>query len=151
MVRYNTFMDKVCRKCNQAKPLSEFWHDKRATDTLRSWCKDCEREQKRPYMREYRKRRKAAGKHHRGKHRKYKPLAIEAYGGKCVLCGFTDIRALTIHHVYNDGALHRNHRKSGEVLYRQLHREGYPQHRGLVIFCANCHMIEHAKTRAQSL
>jgi hypothetical protein len=35
---------KLCAKCNQLKPLSEFHKDKSCKDGLSSWCKECKRQ-----------------------------------------------------------------------------------------------------------
>jgi len=35
---------KVCTKCNQKKPVSEFYKQKNSKDGLMSWCKECHRE-----------------------------------------------------------------------------------------------------------
>ncbi len=36
---------KVCVRCGRSKPAAEFYSDKRASDGLRSHCKECHREQ----------------------------------------------------------------------------------------------------------
>ena len=136
-------MLKECSKCHASKEASEFYKCKRYRDNLRPYCKACSALYSKDYMREYRKRRKAEGKPHRGK--PHKTQTMVAYGGVCVRCGFSDVRALTLHHENNDGVCHRTGRRSGEVLYRQLHAEGYPQDRGIIILCANCHMINDSK------
>jgi len=69
---------------------------------------------------------------------------LEHYGnGKiaCVNCGFEDIRALTIDHVYNDGARHRGKiGGGGRVLYKWLIDNGYPE--GFQTLCMNCQWIK---------
>ena len=37
-----TIPSKVCRKCNQIKPLTEYTKDKSKSDGLQSSCKSCE-------------------------------------------------------------------------------------------------------------
>lgn len=76
--------------------------------------------------------------------------ALKHYGGgeiKCVICGFSDIRALVLDHINNDGAEHRkewriNGRglKGGTNIYERLKRFGFID--GLQTVCANCNMIK---------
>lgn len=46
---------KVCTKCDQGKPVSEFYKHKSSPDGLMSWCKQCHRE----YMNKSRKKKKS--------------------------------------------------------------------------------------------
>jgi len=36
-------LKKVCTKCNEAKPISDFYRAKRSKDGFHSWCKQCAR------------------------------------------------------------------------------------------------------------
>jgi hypothetical protein len=75
-----------------------------------------------------------------------KHLAMAAYGGACVLCKISDIRCLTLHHTLDDGLKDRpGPRAGGDPVYRRLAKEGFPQDRGIVILCANCHLIQNGK------
>lgn len=40
---------KICNRCNQTKPISEFDKDKSHKDGLNNWCKACKYEQKKNY------------------------------------------------------------------------------------------------------
>lgn len=62
---------------------------------------------------------------------------INAYGGKCVCCGETEERFLTLEHTWHDGA---EHRKAGKKVYQDLRGKGFPQDKGLTIMCWNCNM-----------
>ena len=141
-------MLKECSKCHVLKKETEFYKSKRYKDKLYPYCKACSALYSKNYMREYRKRRKAMGEITRG--RPYKSRVMAAYGGVCSRCGFSDIRALTLHHKFNNGASHRKSRRSGEALYRQLHAEGCPQDRGIIVLCANCHMINDSNPRGSA-
>lgn len=144
-------MRKKCSKCQLVKDETEFYRITRHKDKRRAYCKDCRRELSKGYMHEYRKRRKALGLSARGNSRgaTRKAAVMAAYGGVCCRCGFSDVRALTIHHVNGNGVRHRGKgRRSGEALYRWLYREGFPRNRGLVILCANCHMINDSTSKS---
>ena len=62
---------------------------------------------------------------------------IEALGPKCVDCGYTDIRALEIDHVYNNGAEHRKTGR-GSSYYKSMldNLEDYQ------VLCSNCNQIK---------
>lgn len=73
---------------------------------------------------------------------------------KCSMCGFNDLRALTIDHVENNGAAERRrifgHRMyAGTTFYRWLRKNGYPRN-GYQILCFNCNIIKkHEHFRCQ--
>lgn len=89
-----------------------------------------------------------------GKNREYRRrLKVEVlthYGGgrlACVNCGFSDLRALTIDHVANDGAAHRKtlskdgrNGSSGSCIYTWLKKHGHPS--GFQTLCMNCNFIK---------
>ena len=73
--------------------------------------------------------------------------AISHYGRDsqplCNSCGFSDIGALCLDHINNDGAEHRKTVRSGKETYAWAKRNNYPP-----IFqtlCANCNMIKSSK------
>lgn len=68
--------------------------------------------------------------------RHYSPFLI------CMKCGFSDIRALSIHHIEGGGRAQRiavSHGKGGVDFYMWLRRNNYPP--GFQVLCMNCHMI----------
>lgn len=69
------------------------------------------------------------------------------YGKQCAICGFSDMRALSIDHVNQDGAKHTNGggktRLRGQLLYRWLVVNNFPD--GFRTLCGNCQSIEYAK------
>lgn len=70
--------------------------------------------------------------------RKLKIDVINGYGGKCIICGETEIYFLTIDHINNNGAEERRKiGKSTNVLYRRLRRKGYPKE-DYQLLCVNC-------------
>jgi len=77
-----------------------------------------------------------------------KKEALYHYGGntpKCVVCGYSNIEALEIDHMNNDGQSHRkeNNYASGRQTYIWLRQNNFPE--GFQILCANCHKIKHKK------
>lgn len=73
-----------------------------------------------------------------------KEFLVSKLGGKCVDCGESDIRVLTIDHKNNDGVEHRRklNTRAGAVFYQKLYREFRIQllHKYLLqLLCFNCH------------
>lgn len=56
----------------------------------------------------------------------------------CVMCGFRDIRALSLDHLHGNGNTHRRHIK--KWLYLWLKQQGFPE--GYQTLCMNCQMIK---------
>jgi len=70
-----------------------------------------------------------------------KELALTYYGnGKCacVICGFTDIRALSIDHIAGGGAKHKKTLGVSNI-YRWLIEHNYPK--GYRTLCMNCQWV----------
>lgn len=74
----------------------------------------------------------------------------------CAWCGFTDIRALCLDHIDNDGETHREalsglprgHGASGSVMYRWVKKNQYPE--GFQVLCANCNLIKEFRYREEN-
>lgn len=64
-----------------------------------------------------------------------------AYGNRCVCCGESNIKFLTLDHVNNDGRLHRKTVKSGRRVYAWAKKNGYPD--SLRLLCWNCNCGRH--------
>ena len=120
------------------------------------------REKVRMWQREYRKRNRERilerQKQYRAKHReklrrlrkerkeKLKLEVLKHYSKsdppRCVRCGFSDIRALTIDHIDGSGNIQRKqlHNKGGYHFYLWLKKQGYPE--GYQVLCMNCQWIK---------
>lgn len=76
--------------------------------------------------------------------RENKELIIAHYSksSSCAICGFTDIRALTIDHINGGGSKHRKLicRGGGNVFYVWLKKNNYPE--GFQVLCMNCQFIK---------
>jgi hypothetical protein len=141
---------KTCTVCKEVRPLSEFGKDKNSRDGYRSRCKSCVHKDNSRYYHANREARRAAHKawvkanpeKYREINRKrnlraterIKKEFVEAYGGACSCCGEDDIHFLTLDHVNGrDGE-----RRTGEHMYRQAKREGFPDSYRLLCFNCNC-------------
>lgn len=74
----------------------------------------------------------------------------------CLYCGYSDLDALVLDHINDDGAAHRkllgisSRGSAGMNTYEALKREGYPD--GLQVLCANCNTKKQAvKLRTERL
>jgi hypothetical protein len=79
---------------------------------------------------------------------KLRNAVFNHYGMKCAICDFSNVDALTIDHINNDGAAHRREIKGsraggGMVTYRWLIKNKYPE--GFRTLCQNCNIIEYKK------
>ena len=80
-----------------------------------------------------------------------KITALTHYGdGKCacVNCGFDDIKALCIDHIFNDGKEHRRFVLGGKNIYKWLIENGFPP--GFQTLCMNCNWIKYRQQRRES-
>jgi len=80
----------------------------------------------------------------RERRRRVKMIVLDRYGNVCCRCGFSDIRALQIDHIHNNGSSERraNGGKhfAGWNFYEYLIKSGLPE--GYQTLCANCNMIK---------
>ena len=66
-------------------------------------------------------------------HRKCRNAVISRYGGKCVVCGESDVDLLTIDHINGGG---NKHRSEISDIYRWLKLNDFPL--GFQVLCHNC-------------
>jgi hypothetical protein len=67
---------------------------------------------------------------------------IAVYGGKCLACGESHPAFLSVDHINNDGAYHRQIAGRGHRLYQWLQKNGFPQD-GFQLLCSNCNWLKH--------
>ena len=82
---------------------------------------------------------------------------------ECVLCGFSNIIALSLDHIDGGGCRHRREIRNsngvvqgknyggtgGWMLYQILKRSGYPQ--GYRTLCLNCQFVEHERLKGLAM
>ena len=121
----------TCTKCNETKPENEFVVDKRKRSGKQSQCRACDR--------------KRTKKHYR----KTRSSIFSKLGGSiCNICGFSDVRALQIDHIYGGGHQQVKKFKSSISLYNYLVLlpadelcESYQ------VLCANCNCIKRIENK----
>ena len=90
------------------------------------------------------KNREKIRQYSRDKALKAKYIILDRYGRECVLCGFSDIRALHLDHIENNGSEERKslggQKFSGKNFYYHLIKENLPE--GYQTLCANCNFIK---------
>lgn len=90
---------------------------------------------------QYREQKRAYG---RNRHKKFKQLLLDYFGGKCVRCGFSDVRALQVDHVFGDGyKLRKFEPKTQNPTTRLKYIKQYPERYQLL--CANCNWIKRVE------
>lgn len=143
-------MKKRCPKCSQELSSSKFY--KNANGTLDSYCKDCKREYRNQARREKRgyygsEKFKKTTKEYKKRYNKNlneqrkAQVISELTSGEmcCSLCGFDDIRALSVDHIDGNGAEHRKSVR-GCHLYKWLIKNNFPE--GFQVLCMNCQWIK---------
>lgn len=159
-------MTRTCKKCDATKTLQEFEVYKVETGARRWECRVCVaarvkawnekskdhlRAYKQEYHREHREeiiakvkdwvaanpeKRRANGLNH---YYRLQHEAMVAYGGyRCVCCGETEPKFLTLDHTNGDGNAHRRllGTMGGTKFYKDLRDRGWPT--DLQVLCMNC-------------
>ena len=140
--------EKVCRICfillnpeNQSSYASG----------KRDWiCKKCKTEETRKYYSEHQEKLKKFMRHKARKRqiltKECRKKILEFLGSKCVVCGFSDKRALCIDHVNSDGYLERR-KFRGLEYYSHILRELEKGSKAYQLLCANHNMIKASEKR----
>lgn len=71
--------------------------------------------------------------------RKLRYRALDALGGECKNCGFSDYRALEIDHVHNNGKEEREKLSHPQIYRKVIKHVDSGEYQCL---CANCHRIK---------
>lgn len=141
---------RECRSCRVIRPLSEFWKHKKCHQGYSPTCKVCGRAankawrlanpDKQRYQGSWQQRNPQwRQKNLSDKYRALKQQILLAYGLRCNQCGFSDVRALHIDHVHENGAADRR-RFTALQRMTAIIRLGFPHDYQLL--CANCNTIK---------
>lgn len=79
--------------------------------------------------------------------KRLKDTVFEKYGNICSACGFSDIRALTLDHVLNNGAEERKSIGERGVYRRSLDDQYTEEYQ---ILCMNCQFIKRVEANRQN-
>jgi len=144
---------KRCSKCGEVKPLDDFYRQSRSKDKHGAYCKSCA-DKYRQLLRDTHRDRERLVAHTRylrlrdkiiryncERNQQLKALLVAHYSNganKCVCCGESEVRFLTIDHINGNGSQHRKSTKcgTGSTFYRWLIRQGMPD--GYQVLCYNC-------------
>jgi hypothetical protein len=136
---------KICSKCLEEKPLTEFYPDKVNKSGYRSHCKECVKQYDRDkYASEGSLVRNGPRLAARSA---LKRRLVEQAGGKCVRCGYSEfISGLDFHH-----ALGKKEAEISDMLLKAISRDGnrldavFKEAQKCVLLCRNCHSALHAR------
>lgn len=128
---------KICSKCNQNKPTTEFYKNAKNKKTgLSTWCKECQKANKKI---DYQNNRDRYLNNVFENSKWFMDLKV---GLKCSKCGFDHPAALDFHHInpnekeFNISLSKSAYKSNKEGLLKEMEK--------CIILCSNCHRIEHA-------
>jgi hypothetical protein len=116
---------KKCGLCQKTFPFSGFYKNNARHDKLASCCRTCH-----------------GLRAHKSGAVSLRRAAIEELGGKCVKCGFDDIRALQLDHVNSDGKKHRDSIGNPWAYYKSMLVDFAGDKFDIQVICANCSFIK---------
>jgi len=80
---------------------------------------------------------------------KYRRKVLEKLGGKCVRCGFSDVRALQVDHVHGGGCMELMELGHGRSrFYKEVLADSEGRYQ---LLCANCNWIKRAENNEVKL
>lgn len=110
--------------------------------------KDEARAKKREAMKRYRSENpERYANHSRESKARLKEFVFDIYGRACACCGFSDVRALTLDHILNNGAEERKEHGERGVYRRALLPEFRSEYQTL---CMNCQFIKRVEAGRQN-
>ena len=142
----NALLMKICYNCRTEKPMNEFYFQDATRSKRRRICKSCylvsQRANVRTYGQRHREFRSRAGRTY---YQCTRDKAVETLGGKCIRCGFADVRALQVDHVNGGGLQDLRDRGNRHGIYRAV----IANEPGYQLLCANCNWIKKAENNEQ--
>jgi len=90
--------------------------------------------------------------HHKRKEysRNLRRAVVEALGGKCVHCGFSDSRALQIDHINGGGSKERKERNYKGSYHKHVIESFLKQENKYQLLCANCNWIKREENNERN-
>lgn len=131
---------KKCAKCGVAKLLSEFHRNRSKSDGTISRCKICISDYRRERYQQSRVK-EHEQRFHKRRSLEIVRLVLERLGGRCVICGCTELVLLTISHERHDGVAHRKRIGGGSSkIYRWVLKATNKKLKkaNLAVRCFNC-------------
>ena len=124
-------MNKICTKCGEDKPLSEFSKDKNRHDGYKYNCKVCFKLQRNQI---------ACNDYQSARRLQQKQFLIDYLGNSCIVCGYDrDYKALELHHV-----LPKSFSLSGPHLSKRTAQEIEKEADKCITLCSCCHRELHS-------
>lgn len=128
---------RICYKCKNNLPLDSEHFTKSNSPYCSGFkriCKSCFKIERRRFD--------------KGIYGKIRQKIFEMYGQKCNKCGFSDVRALQLDHIYGDGHLDRKMFGGGASTKTRLRIvNGISDRRRYQILCANCNWIKRFENK----
>ena len=130
---------KVCSKCKQEKPLSEFAINRTKKDGHASDCKACRKIYRDKHYLEHKE-------YYKDKAAKYKAKKNEEFNSlratlKCAICGEDRHWCLDFHHINPE------EKEASVVKLKESPRKLKEELKKCIVLCANCHRDLHYKER----
>lgn len=73
---------------------------------------------------------------------------VDFFGGSCMWCGYSDIRALQVDHINSDGAEdRRNGMNSKSAMYKFIRENADLSKQKYQLLCANCNSIKRVEKK----
>lgn len=130
---------KICSKCKQEKPLSEFAINRTRKDGHASDCKACRKIYRDKHYLEHKEYYKdKASKYRSKKNKEFEELRSTL---KCSICGEDRHWCLEFHH------LNPNEKESEVTRLKESPRRLREELKKCIVLCANCHRGLHYKER----
>lgn len=130
---------KICTRCGEEKPLTEFNFKNKAKQKRQSQCRECQRKRERELYNElYKYKNRDLYNENRKKWRiEMRQLIQDIKSCGCCICGETEICCLDFHHLRDKKfEIAKAPDVSKDRLYKELEK--------CIILCANCHRKLHA-------
>ena len=131
---------KICKKCNNQKPLEDFVKKSKSKDGYGIYCKQCEYEwNKKSYYRTSGSRNKYLIERRR-RIAKERDELIRSLNLKCKICGFNHPAALDFHHINPK----EKFKTVSDLKWSGCSHETFiAEIEKCDVLCSNCHRIEH--------